>query len=73
MTNTDSLKRDDMQTPSAFEAFEALAPAMRQSLRRAASRGTASLPHELGEGWIMVPLRKGRRQVAYKGARAWGL
>ena len=68
MTSTDSLKRDDSRVLSAFDAHT---PRMRQALRRAAARGSANLPAELGEGWLMVPTRNGSRQVAYQGSRAW--
>lgn len=68
----DSIRRDDMQT-NATAKFDALDVATQAALRRAATRGAANLPTDVGEGWLMVPTKRGLVQVAYAGARAFSL
>lgn len=69
----DSIRRDDLKASDTAE-FDALPSDMRAALRRAAASGSADLPREMGEGWLMVP-KKGRGpvQVAYQGTRAFRL
>ena len=68
----DSIRRDDMKV-SQTAAFDAMSDDVRKSLKRAASHGSANLPSDLGEGWMMVPSKRGLVQVAYKGSRAFSL
>lgn len=62
--NADSLRRDDLKPVTSLDLHP---PAVRAALRRAAKRGTANLPVDIGENWIHVD----GRQVAFKSLRAW--
>ncbi len=67
-SETDSLRRDDLCASNAFAGHDY---DTRVALKRAATRGAANLPRDIGVGWIMVPTKKGVRQVAFDGLRAW--
>ncbi len=70
--NNDTIRRDDLKPVSRFEALPADVQAI---LKRAASRGAAnSTPAILaavGADWIMVPSKRGLRQVAVTATRAF--
>lgn len=75
MTN-DSLKRDDMArtvlyASSDLNRFTDYPADMQKALARAASRGAANLPRELPAGWLMVPTKRGAKQVIVSGSRAF--
>lgn len=67
----DTLRRDDM-AHDRFGAFNALDRVTQRAFVRAA-RGSATLPSDLGSGYVMVPLGHRAVQVAYEGSRAWKL
>jgi len=70
MTTQDTLRRDDMVV-SKTPIFDALTIEMQRAFKRAASRGIVNLPSDMGDGWLMVPVRGSVRQVVYRGLRAW--
>ncbi len=78
MTNkTDGLTRSDMRPFTDLTNFERMSPATRAILKRAASRGAAnSTPDafvEVGQDWLMVPSKRGKRQVVITATRAFRL
>lgn len=70
----DSLRRDDLV---AAPIFDTLPADVQTVLKRAANRGTANGPDDLREivdrDWIMVPTKKGQRQVVVTAGRAYRL
>ncbi len=68
----DTLTRDDLRN-SSTPAFDALSHPMQKAFSKAASGACSLLPRDMGEGWMMVPTRRGLVQVAYSGRKAWQL
>lgn len=68
----DTLSRDDLKPHNPFQA---LAPATQKVLKRAASHGRSTLTpemvKEIDRDWIMVPSKKGLRQVVCNSTRAF--
>jgi hypothetical protein len=78
MNRTDTLRRD-MKPATHLESFS---PETQKALARAATRGAANLTEaqaaEIGErvnlpGWLMVPTKRGERQIAVSTGRAFRL
>ena len=67
-----NIRRDDVKA-SATAKFDALGSNLQAALKRAATRGAANLPTDMGDGWLMVPTKRGPVQVAHAGARAFSL
>jgi len=66
----DSLRRDDMKS---WLPLSGLPADIQAALLRAASRGRAKLPSPMADQWFMVPSKRGLRQVAVSGTRAFRL
>ena len=70
--NNDTIRRDDLKPVSRFEALPA---DVRRVLARAAARGAANstpaIQAAVGADWIMVPSKRGLRQVVVTATRAF--
>jgi hypothetical protein len=64
-----------MNITSKTPAFDALSSEIQKVLKRAASRGAANSTPEIfasvGRDWLMVPSKKGLRQVVVTAERAY--
>jgi hypothetical protein len=75
MTRTDSLRRDSNPT-----AYEALSEGTQAVLRRAASyrhprtcKLSTEQAAEIDRDWLMVPSKRGPRQVVVSSVKCWAL
>jgi hypothetical protein len=76
MTNA-AMSRDDMKPRTDTHDFDQLSAEVQKVLKRAASRGAANSTPEIfaavGRDWLMVPSKRGLRQVVVTAERAFAL
>jgi hypothetical protein len=75
MKTQDSLSRDDLKPFCPFAPLRLSSEPTKRALKRAASHGVAILTpamvQEIDRDWIMVPSKKGLRQVVCNTRRAF--